>query len=64
MHLLKHVTEIKMHPTEENGQKFYVAEGDWFTLENESVAGALLNGDAITLPMVAGARFKLATFGL
>ena len=64
LYILKHVTEISMHPTEENGRHFYVAEGEWFMPENESVAGALLNGDANTLRMVAGEGFEPSTFGL
>ncbi len=42
-HLLRHVSEIRMQPTEENGEKFYVAEGEWFVAENESVTGAMLD---------------------
>jgi site-specific DNA recombinase len=63
-HLLKHVTEIRMHPTKENGKKFYVAEGEWFMPENESATGALLDGGGRMLRSIAGAGFEPATFGL
>jgi site-specific DNA recombinase len=49
----RNVSEIRMHPTEEDGKKFYVAEGEWLIGEKEKVTGAMLNSD---LRMVAGAR--------
>ena len=60
-HTIGHVSEIRMHPTEEDGKKFYVAEGEWFIGEKEKVTGAMLDSD---LRMVAGAGFEPATFGL
>jgi hypothetical protein len=55
-HLMEHVGEIQMKPTEEHGKKFYIAEGEWLVAEDENATGAKLNGD-IRLPhMVAGAR--------
>ena len=29
--LLRHVSEIRMQPTEEDGERFYIAEGEWLT---------------------------------
>ncbi len=58
-----------MQPTEENGEKFYVAEGEWFVAEKESVTGAMLNGDARLPRSLAGARkatcmsFKIMILG-
>jgi site-specific DNA recombinase len=60
-YILKRVSEIRMQPTEENGQRFYVAEGEYIVGEKEKVTGAVLNGD---FRMVAGAGFEPATFGL
>jgi site-specific DNA recombinase len=60
-YLLKHVSEIRMQPSEEDGERFYVAEGEWLMGANEKVTGAMLNGD---FRSVAGAGFEPATFGL
>jgi site-specific DNA recombinase len=64
MELLRHVTEIRMHPKHEDRQKFYVAEGEWLMAENESATGALLDGGVRMLRSIAGAGFEPATFGL
>ena len=64
MELLRHVTEIRMHPKHEDGQKFYVAEGEWLMAENESATGALLDGGVRMIRSIAGAGFEPATFGL
>lgn len=50
-----------MHPTQGGDHRFYAAEGEWFTAENEKVTGAALNGD---FRMVAGPGFEPGTFGL
>ena len=60
-YLLKHVSEIQMRPSEEDGEKFYIAEGAWLMGAKEKVTGAMLNGD---FRNVAGAGFEPATFGL
>jgi hypothetical protein len=54
-HLLRHISEIRMTPHEEDGKKFYVAEGEWVIGENENVTGAQLDGDVRIPQSVAGA---------
>ena len=60
-HIIRRTSEIRMHPTEEQGEKFYIAEGEWFIGENEKVTGASHNGDFRSL---AGGGFEPPTFGL
>jgi hypothetical protein len=62
--LQKHVKEIRMYPTFEDGKKFYVAEGEWFMPENNDATGPWINGGANMLRMVAGVGFEPTTFGL
>ena len=64
MQLHKHVKEIRMYSTVEDGKKFYVAEGEWFMPENENATGAWIDGGASMLRMVAGGGFEPPTFGL
>ena len=45
-----------MSPCRADGNKFYVAEGEWFVDETETANGAMLNGDRRMPRMVAGAR--------
>jgi site-specific DNA recombinase len=56
--LAKHVSEIKMLP--HSSGNYYSAEGDW----NLLAGYASVPRDFGNVPMVAGARFELATFGL
>jgi site-specific DNA recombinase len=48
-HLMQHVSEVRMKPTDADGKKFYVAEGKWLIAEKNNATGAKLNGD-ICLP--------------
>jgi site-specific DNA recombinase len=54
--LAKHVTQITMHPAEQNGRRHYTAQGDWDLLGN-----LIRSGD---VRMVAGGGFEPPTFGL
>lgn len=54
MQLQKHVKEIRMYPTFEDGKKFYVAEGEWFMPENNNATGPWIDGGVSLLRMVAG----------
>ena len=54
--LAKHVTEITMHPTEQNGHPHYTAQGNWNLLGNPAASG--------DVRMVAGGGFEPPTFGL
>jgi Recombinase zinc beta ribbon domain len=63
--LLKHVTEIKMTPTRDNGKGFYIAEGKWDLVGENSSGPQLQNGkEGQYFPMVAGVGFEPTTFGL
>jgi hypothetical protein len=54
--LAKHVSQITMHPTDQNGTRHYVCQGDW------NLLGSLTGrGD---VRMVAGGGFEPPTFGL
>jgi hypothetical protein len=63
-HLVQHVSDVQVKPTDAARKKFYIAEGKWLVAEDEIVTGALLDGDACLLRLVAGAGFEPATFGL
>jgi len=54
--LAKHVTQITMHPTEQNGDRHYTCQGDWNLLGNQDCPG--------DVRMVAGGGFEPPTFGL
>jgi site-specific DNA recombinase len=54
--LAKHVTQITMHPTEQNGDQQYTCQGDWNLLGNQDCPG--------DVRMVAGGGFEPPTFGL
>ena len=63
--LRKHVTEIRMTPSESNGDRFYVAEGKWDLVGGESKGSQLLERkESPYFPMVAGVGFEPTTFGL
>ena len=53
--LAKHVTQITMTPTEQNGVRRYTCQGNW------NLLGTLSTGD---VRMVAGGGFEPPTFGL
>ena len=62
--LLSRVSEVRMVPTREDGEKFYVAETAWLIGGNTKTAGAKLDG-GLSMPwMVAGGGFEPPTFGL
>ena len=54
--LAKHVTQITMHPDEQNGTRYYTCQGDWNLLANQNCRG--------DVRMVAGGGFEPPTFGL
>jgi hypothetical protein len=54
--LAKHVTQVTMHPAEQNGDRHYTCQGDWNLLGNLICAG--------DVRMVAGGGFEPPTFGL
>ena len=54
--LAKHVTQIMMHPAEQDGRRHYTAHGDWNLLGNLTRSG--------DVRMVAGGGFEPPTFGL
>jgi site-specific DNA recombinase len=63
--LRRHVTEIPMTPSQYEGKKFYVAEGKWDLVGNDSTGPQLHSGkDGQYFPMVAGVGFEPTTFGL
>jgi hypothetical protein len=63
--LLKHTGEIRMLPSEIEGKRFYVAEGQWNMLPDVTVGTQLSDLEEIPyVRMVAGAGFEPATFGL
>lgn len=62
--LLSRVSEIRMVPTHEGDEKFYVAEAGWLIGGETKTAGAKLDGGLSTLGMVAGEGFEPSTFGL
>jgi hypothetical protein len=63
--LCKHVSEIKMIPTFDSEQSFYVAEGEW-DITGEGSTGSQLLGwkENQYFRMVAGVGFEPTTFGL
>ena len=63
--LRRHVTEIRMTPSQSDGKKFYVAEGKWDLVGDDSNGPQLQNGkEGHYFPMVAGVGFEPTTFGL
>ena len=63
--LLRHISEIRMIPTEANGERFYVAEGEWDMLPGMKTGSQLFDSEENPyFRMVAGAGFEPATFGL
>jgi hypothetical protein len=63
--LLRHVSEIRMVPTEADGNRFYVAEGEWNMLPEMKTGSQLFDSEENPyFRMVAGAGFEPATFGL
>src|SRR5271166_1587544 len=54
--LAKHVSLITMHPTDQNGDRRYVCQGDW------NLLGIAISGGDVR--MVAGGGFEPPTFGL
>jgi site-specific DNA recombinase len=54
--LAKHVTQITMHPAEQNGDRHYTCQGEWNLLGNFNCPG--------DVRMVAGGGFEPPTFGL
>ena len=63
--LSKHVTEIRMTPSQNEGKGFYVAEGTWDLVGEESSGPQLQDGkEGQYFPMVAGVGFEPTTFGL
>jgi site-specific DNA recombinase len=54
--LAKHVTQITMHPSDRNGDRHYICQGDWNLLGNQDYPG--------DVRMVAGGGFEPPTFGL
>ena len=54
--LAKHVSQITMHPADQNGDRHYVCRGDWNLL-------GVLSGQG-DVRMVAGGGFEPPTFGL
>ena len=63
--LSKHVTEIRMTPSQNEGKGFYVAEGTWDLVGEGSSGPQLQNGkEGQYFPMVAGVGFEPTTFGL
>ena len=63
--LHKHVTEIRMTPSQSDGERFYLAEGKWDIAGLNESGPQLQDGkEGQYFPMVAGAGFEPATFGL
>jgi site-specific DNA recombinase len=63
--LSKHVTEIRMTPSHNEGKGFYVAEGTWDLVGEDSSGPQLQDGkEGQYFPMVAGVGFEPTTFGL
>ena len=63
--LRKHITEIRMTPTQNEGKGFYVAEGNWDLVGVDSNDPQLRHEkEGQYFQMVAGAGFEPATFGL
>ena len=63
--LHKHVTEIRMTPSQSEGDRFYVAEGKWDLMGDGSRGPQLLSGkEGQYFQMVAGVGFEPTTFGL
>ncbi len=63
--LRKHVAEIRMIPSQHDGKAFYVAEGKWDLMGEDSSGPQLKNGkEGQYFPMVAGVGFEPTTFGL
>ena len=54
--LAKHVSQITMHPADQNGDRHYVCRGDWNLLGTLACRG--------DVRMVAGGGFEPPTFGL
>ncbi len=54
--LAKHVSQITMHPADQNGERHYVCRGDWNLLGTLTCQG--------DVRMVAGGGFEPPTFGL
>ena len=63
--LHKHVAEIRMIPSQDEGKRFYVAEGKW-DIAGLNESGPLLHSgkEGQYFPMVAGVGFEPTTFGL
>jgi hypothetical protein len=61
LELARHVNQIVLRPTDVAGKGCYVATGEWDLLGKETGSR---DATPLTLEMVAGARFELATFGL
>jgi DNA invertase Pin-like site-specific DNA recombinase len=63
--LQKHLSGIRMVPTERNGNRFYVAEGEWDMTPEMKTGSQLFDSEENPyFRMVAGAGFEPATFGL
>jgi hypothetical protein len=63
--LQKYVSSITMTPSEQDGERFYVADGEWDMLEPAlKMVQSDLSDPGLHFPMVAGAGFEPATFGL
>jgi site-specific DNA recombinase len=62
--ILKHTTEIIMTPQTKAQKPFYVAEGNWDLLGNDSGLDRGRQCANWRPRMVAGVRFELTTFGL
>jgi site-specific DNA recombinase len=63
--LRKHVAEIRMNPSQNEGKRFYVAEGNWDLVGEDSSGPQLQDGkEGQYFPMVAGVGFEPTTFGL
>ena len=61
----RHVTEIRMTPSRDEGKNFYVAEGKWDLAGDDSTGPQLQKGkESQYFPMVAGVGFEPTTFGL
>ena len=61
----QHVSSITMTPTKRDGERIYVADGDWETVENQPDRHVEDNAyPGLHFRMVAGAGFEPATFGL
>jgi site-specific DNA recombinase len=62
--LMQHIQEIRLIPQGAEGERYYIATGEWSLLNSHPEEDRARHLSGVRARLVAGARFERATFGL